>query len=59
MNDFLLNSEQDNDSEIDYDYFNQKETYNLNENNDNDKIPCEFCNKLFDFDSLISHQVIK
>ena len=22
-----------------------------------DKIPCEFCNKLFDFDSIFVHQV--
>jgi hypothetical protein len=56
MNDFIINS--DDESEIDNNFFNKKELYNKNNQNENDKIPCEFCDKLFDFEDLISHQVI-
>lgn len=35
----------------------QKNNNNSNKDDDANKIPCEFCNKLFDFDSIFVHQV--
>ena len=44
----------------DYENFERFSSNDLNEHNSTDnKIPCEICKKLIDFDSIILHQVIK
>jgi hypothetical protein len=60
INDFLDNDDEEFDSnEAELNFFNKREMSNANMYSDNDQLPCEFCNKLFDFDQLISHQVIE
>ena len=59
-NDFFVEDDRENSFEQEFYSNNQRSNFNnanrFDDNDYNDRIPCEFCNELYDMESIIVHQ---